>query len=310
MSSVMENTSLNHAGERLRHQMAAVKVSINWFGCRKALSTDQIQQAAIPFDAEGKMLSAGKKILDTSHAAFRGVTKVRGKAIGYWKSLTLPYPEPGIRLLRQASVDSFREEMERFKQELSDAVENLQRHYSELREAARNRLGSLYDPSDYPASIQGLFGIEYEFPSVEPPDYLRRLSPEIYEEECRRVRSRFDEAVTLAEQAFLAELAKLVDHLVERLSGDADGNPKVFRDSAVGNLAEFFQRFRDLNVHSSPELDDLVVRAQRAMRGVTAQALRDRPALQQHVAQQMVSVQASLDQLVTQRPRRNILRRT
>jgi hypothetical protein len=89
-----------------------------------------------------------------------------------------------------------------------------------------------------------------------------------------------------------------------------DGTPKVFRDSAVGNLAEFFQRFRDLNVHSSPELDELVVRAQRAMRGVTAQALRDRPALQQHVSQQMVAVQASLDQMVSQRPRRNILRRS
>ena len=62
--------------------------------------------------------------------------------------------------------------------------------------------------------------------------------------ECRRVQSRFDEAVRLAEEAFVAELAKLVSHLTERLSGSEDGQRKVFRDSMVENLTEFFGRFR------------------------------------------------------------------
>ena len=48
-----------------------------------------------------------------------------------------------------------------------------------------------------------------------------------------------------------------------------DGSPKVFRESAVGNLLDFFQRFRELNAHSSPQLDELVERARRAVRGVT-----------------------------------------
>ena len=45
---------------------------------------------------------------------------------------------------------------------------------------------------------------------VEPPSYLQQLNPQLYEEECRRVQSRFDEAVRLAEEAFTAELAKLL----------------------------------------------------------------------------------------------------
>jgi hypothetical protein len=76
------------------------------------------------------------------------------------------------------------------------------------------------------------------------------------------VQSRFDEAVRLAEEAFTAELAKLVSHLTERLSGTDDGRQKVFRDSAVENLTEFFQRFHDLNVRSSEQLDQLVSQAQ------------------------------------------------
>jgi hypothetical protein len=69
------------------------------------------------------------------------------------------------------------------------------------------------------------------------------------------VRERFESAVELAEQAFATELQRLTAHLAERLTGLHDGQPKVFRDSAVENLREFFERFRRLNIRSSPELD-------------------------------------------------------
>jgi hypothetical protein len=121
------------------------------------------------------------------------------------------------------------------------------------------------------------------------------------------VAARFEEAVQLAEQAFRDEFARLVSHLCERV-GDAGGEGKVFRDSAVNNLAEFFARFRALDVRSSAQLDELVERAQRAVRGVGAQDLRDSGALRQRVAGELSRVQSSLDALLVDRPRRRILR--
>jgi hypothetical protein len=123
------------------------------------------------------------------------------------------------------------------------------------------------------------------------------------------VQQRFDEAVRLAEQAFTEELAKLVSHLTERLSGQDDGRAKIFRDSAVENLNEFFERFRTLNVRSNVQLDQLVADAQRTIRGVEPQALRDDVGLRQHVATEMSRVQSVLDGLLIDRPRRNILRK-
>jgi hypothetical protein len=289
--------------------MAAVRVSISWFGMRKSLTTEQKAEAAEPFNAEGKYLSATKKLLDVSHPAFKAVTAVRGKVIAFWKSMSLPYPEPGIRLIRQSRIDDFAARMQEFQEELAEAVLGLDRRYSELKAAARQRLGSLYNSSDYPESLEGLFSIEYDFPSVEPPDYLQQLNPDLYEEECRRVQTRFNEAVRLAEEAFTAELAKLISHLTERLSGNEDGKPKIFRDSAVENLCEFFQRFRDLNIRSSEQLDNLVSDAQRVIRGVEPQALRDDAGLRQHVATEMSRVASVLDGMLVDRPRRNILRR-
>ena len=60
--------------DRLRGSMAAVKLSFTWLGTRKTLTVEQKNQAADSFGAEGKFLSAGKKLLDTSHPAFKAVT--------------------------------------------------------------------------------------------------------------------------------------------------------------------------------------------------------------------------------------------
>ena len=312
MSTLLDGPSTGQSrspSDRLRSTMAAARLSFTWLGARKSLTSTQKSQAADSFGAEGKYLSAGKKLLDTSHPAFKAVTAIRGRAVAYWKGISLPFPEPGIRLIPQGAIAGFTEKIATFSSELDEAVVELDRQYGQLRSAASDRLGELFDPSDYPPSLIGAFAIEHDYPSVEPPPYLRQLSPDLYRQECQRVRARFEEAVQLTEQAFVDELAKLVEHLTERLSGQADGKPKVFRDSAVTNMTEFFERFRQLNISSNDQLDELVTNTQQIVGGVEPQQLRDSSSLRQNVATQMAVVQASLDQLLVDRPRRNILRR-
>lgn len=308
-ASIPHTTNVPTPAQRLMQSTAAVRLSFTWLGVRKSLNTSQKSQAASSFGAEGKYLSAGKKLLDTAHPAFKAVTAIRGRAVSYWKGVSLPFPEPGIRLLRQDAVESFDERMAEFRSELDEAVDELNRHYDELRYAAQDRLGDLFDASDYPPTLLGMFAIEHDFPSVEPPSYLRQLSPELYAQECQRMQHRFDDAVQLAEQAFVDEITKLVDHLTDRLQGTSDGKPRVFRDSAVTNLTDFFERFRSLNVRSNEQLDQLVQSAQSIVQGVKPDALRSQSGLRQTVASQMAVVQAGLDQLLVDRPRRNIQRR-
>ena len=304
-----EPTAPDAPADRLRATMAACRVQFCWLGTQKSLTPEQRAAAACAFDADGRALSAGKKLLDVAHPAFRAVTAVRGQVESYWRSLTLPFPEPGVRLIRQERVDEFARRMAGHRADLEHAVAALDAHYGELRDAARSRLGTLYNDADYPATLVGLFGVSWDFPSLEPPDYLVALSPAVFEQERQRVAARFEEAVALAEAAFADEFARLVEHLAERLSGAGDdGQPRVFRDSAVGNLREFFERFRELNVRSNPELDALVERARRAVRGADAQELRDRPDLRQRVAAGLSQVRGSLDALLVERPRRRVLR--
>ena len=294
---------------QLRSSMIAVKVVFTWMGVSRTLSKEQKSVAANAFNADGESISASKKLLDSKHPAWSAITKIKGEATKYWKDGSLPFPEPGLRLMGRERVGDFNERMDQFNRELDDAVQALELHYGEMRDAARQRLGSLFDSGDYPSTLIGAFAIEHSFPPTEVPDYLRELSPAVYQRECERVQTQFSNAVEMAEQMFFEQLSELVEHLAERLSADESGKQKTFRDSTLTNLTEFFARFNELSIGSNRELEDLVARTQSVIRGVEPQRLRDSDSLRQQIVTQMAAVQSTLDGLMVDRPRRNILRK-
>ena len=92
MSTLLAEPAARPVGnpvQRLRATTAAVRVSFTWLGTRKTLTPEQKSQAADTFGAEGSFLSAGKKLLDTRHSAFKAVSSVRGRVLSYWKGITL-----------------------------------------------------------------------------------------------------------------------------------------------------------------------------------------------------------------------------
>ena len=301
-------TSHTEAVTRVRSTMAASRLQFTWLGTTKSFTSDQKSLAASAFSAIGNSITAGKKLIDTQHEAYRELTRNNHENVSYWKSVRQAIPQAGFRLLRHDQVEAFNERLTGYRRELEIAARNLDNYFAELKSAARERLGSLYCDDDYPTTLTDAFQVSWEFPAVEPPDYLRELSPALYREQAQRISQRFEQAVEMAEQAFIDELNRLVNHLTERLQDDPEGRPKVFRDSAVANLQEFFQRFRSLNVRSSGELDELVARCEQIVTGVGPASLRDSASLRNQIGSQLSVVQSHLDQLVVERPRRNILR--
>lgn len=294
--------------ERLRRSAAAVRVSMHWWGTHRRLTNEQKEEVSAGYSADARFLTAGKRIIDVRHESYRKLTSIRTLIINFWRSFTLPFTEPGVRLLRQSDIGSFVQNMEGLRGRLADAEAELDSAFDEIKADARRRLGRLFNPRDYPAQVRGLFAVEWDFPSIEPPNYLMRIAPEVYEEERQRVASRFDEAVRLAEQAFASEFARLLAHLTERLGTTETGERRIFRDSAISNLTEFFDRFRHLNIHSNADLDGLVEQAQRLVQGISPQNLRDNDSLRRQINRDMSRVQAEVEGLLVTAPRRRIIR--
>lgn len=152
-SSSLESFSATGAAaaEQVRQNFAACRVKFKWLGTSKTLSPEQKNQAARSFDADGDSISAGKKLIDTRHEAYRALTSIRSQINSFWKTNSLPYPEPGIRLIKQYRIDEINQTLEDYRGQLAQAVEALDEHYAEIKSAARGRLGSLYDEDDYPS---------------------------------------------------------------------------------------------------------------------------------------------------------------
>jgi hypothetical protein len=237
----------------------------------------------------------------------RRLGRIRNQAVGTWRHLSLPYVEGGIRLMPRHLIPEFTRLLTGFREELADGVGELARVYPTLLASARQRLGRYFVESDYPSSVEGLFDLTWEFPQVEPPSFLLAIDSGLYAREARRVAERFDEAVRLAEGAFLEEFGRLVSHLAERLSDDATGK-KIFRDSSLENLREFFDRFRTLNLRGNDQLEELVRSAQALVAGVEPGDLRGSAGLRQRMSRDLTRVAAEAEGLMVSRPRRRILR--
>jgi hypothetical protein len=278
----------DNPAQRLRRIAAAVRVMLHWWGVHRSLTAQQKEEVGLTYAADARLVTAGKRLIDVRHEAYRALTAIRTRLSSFWRGLTLPYTEPGVRLIRQADIEPFVHTMDGFHGELAEKVDELAAVYDDIKADARQRLGRLYNPNDYPQDVRGLFAVEWDFPSVEPPAYLMRLNPDVYRQEQERVSRRFEEAV--------------------RLAPSADGDRKVFRDSAITNLSEFFERFKHLNVGSSVQLDSLVEQAQQLVQGVSPQSLRDDTSLRQQVATRLGQVQAQLDGMLVDAPRRRIIR--
>lgn len=310
--------SLNqNAAETLIADFRATRVSFTCWGVKRALSDDQKSQAADAFGADAGFLSAGKKIIDTKHKAYSAVSKIKSRLAREWHECTLPYPEPGLRLIREQDVVVFNDRLEAGRVELLAAVDDLQGAYLELKCKAQAKLGTLYNASDYPASVIGLFDVAWEFPNVTPPEYLRMLNPKLYEAERQRIVARFDEAVTLAEQAFVGEFEQLVSHLAERLTGtNDDGKPKAFKDSTITNLRDFFEKFSHMSIKSNDQLETLVGQAQALVSGIDPSSIRPesgevtaaQQVLRDHIANNVGKIAEQLNGMMINKPRRRVIR--
>jgi len=208
------------------------------------------------------------------------LANIRNRMLGTWRGLTLPFVEAGVRLIPRQLVGEFESRMSLLKDELASAVDELQQEWPRLKEAAAARLGAFYNPDDYPDNLEELFSVSWSYPETSVPSYLMAIDAGVYRREAARVAEKFEQAVELAEQGFVEEFNKLVSHLTERLT-DSDGERKIFRDSSLESLREFFQRFRQMRLggRAGEQLEELIAEAQGIVAGIIPQDLRDSSSL-------------------------------
>lgn len=294
---------------RLREQTTAVRLRRAVFGNTRTLTREQLDEIADRYQCDRKSLRAKKVLLNRKLDRVHRCYKVVEACIAYWKANTVPYSaaEKGIRLIRRDLVPQFEATMTQLIDDLANAVADADDHYhDEILSEARERLAELYDASDYPSSLVGHWRVDWEYPNVEPPEYLQQLNPELYAAEQRRIQARFAEALQAAEDSIAHEFGKMLAKLAERLTPDEDGKPKTFQKSSLENLQTFFDRFSHLSIGSNAQLDRLVDEAKGLLSGRTSEELRKNGELRETVAEQVENIYSRVSEFIVDRPERGI----
>jgi translation elongation factor EF-G len=210
--------------------------------------------------------------------------------------MSIDYPsEPSIRLIRRELVEEFRAQMDTIRAELEDAVQELNTHFDEIIEEMRVRRGDAFNISDYPPTLLNSFSISYDFPSVECASEIRTLNPQLWLDECSRIRENLDSALYRAEEEYRSSIVSMIEGLTERLTPNPDGSKKKFRSTSVTNISDFIETFRATSIGSTTQMQELVSRFEAIVGDTSADTLRK----SQETAGRLVSALNSLKEEVT-----------
>lgn len=247
----------------LATNFTAVAISFTWFGVRRSLTTEQNEEAAEAFGADGEVLSSFKKLLDTRDPAYKATTGVRSRIRSLWKGMTLPYVEGGIRLLPNQRVDDFNAQMAMLKAELKEKVAELRIRFDDLKLAQKSKLGKLYNEDDYKINWETCFNVEWNYTGINPPDWMKTLRPDLYEKEVARIKDKFEESLLKMEEMYSLEFLKLIRHLSERLNGMridvlADGKKFTISTTDLVTIKGDGNKEREIEAIALAEGDDVL----------------------------------------------------
>lgn len=236
----------------LNHKAMLMTLSISQWTARKH---DKHASSEIEKNHGAKNAGRFNKLLVDADA-LKPIASAANALREYHNKNTLPWTDDGRRLLPSKLFMQYTQDMRKLKDTFNTRVREFVDGYPALVQAARQRLGTLYDPRDYPdvTKIALKFYVSID---PEPVPSASDFRVDVGETEMARVRQEIEDAVRSRQEKAVHDLFGRVREVVgimhERLS-----DPKaVFRDSLVDNVKSLHGLIPALNLTDDPLLIQL-----------------------------------------------------
>lgn len=207
--------------------------------------------------------------------------------------LTLPWQDDGTRLLPTALFMAYSEAMSEIQTKFSDAVTQFVNEYPKLVNDARQRLGTLYRPEDYPVTVAERFGVQIEYTPVPSTDDFRVVASK---DAAQMIRDEVTKSVSatleLRQKEALKECWARVQDTVSRVQERCASAKPVIRESLMESVQELIDLLPALNITQDPELTKIHSELHKLLESPTR--LRSNAGARSRVAQE---AQALLDKM-------------
>jgi len=267
-----------------------VNLSISvWTARKKAHAAENTVTAT--YGADHGAVEVHKNLIDRVY--LEEIRTIAGQARTYHYSATLPWADNGARVLPGCQFSDYVARMAQFQAEFSAAVERFRQSYGEAVSGAAQRLGRLFNPSEYPEFPTDLFGMRVSCqPIPEVSDFRIDMTDAEREFLTAQVSEQNRDAIRGAMLELVGRVRERVAHMAEKL---ADGG--IFRDSLVANVAEICDTAAMLNIIDDPTFDREIAAIRETLAAATPATLRESSDARTRTAAQAAEAVARLDAL-------------
>lgn len=264
-----------------------VNVRINmWLGYRhdKAASQALVAQA----HAEADAARVNKHIIPKE--ALKDIVSAATAVRTHLYTKTMPWKDNGDRLLTRKLHFKFMEEHNDLVANFDSAVDSfLKNAYTQERERAAFRMGTLFNENDYPtvSELRRKFAIALDIDAVTTANDFRVQMDEKAREQVRQsMEAAMQDRVNRALGDVWTRLAEKLGHYAKTMSEE----DKIFRDTTVTNLEEIVDMLPDLNIFGDKQLAQMGEEIREKLIGYTPEQLRKEPGTRAYVAEEAQNI--------------------
>jgi hypothetical protein len=273
-------------------------------GNKKKVST-----ALIETEADKDMLSVTKLIFDSPE--YKKIKNLEQNISGWLSNTCLPsFFKKGFYLVPLSIFELVMENLKAFQKEREELIDEFISNYPYRIEEARDKLGSMFDASNYlpSESIKEKYYWEIKILNFSAPENLENISQALYEEEKKRVSDYWTMAKEQVDVALAESFKELITYMVDKLDCDEDGKPKSFRKTGIKKFEDFLESFNCRNIGENKELEKLIDQAKEIANGsLSAKDLREDQDLRTYVREGLEPIKNSIDQMLIDKPKRKII---
>ena len=194
--------------------------------------------------------------------------------------LTMPWSDLGVRLLPTAMFADYYKEITAAETEFWRLVHDFLQAYTWSQAQAQARLGNLFSSDDYP-SVE-IVAAKFRFRHSQTPipdagDFRLDIGAQAQAALQQQYSDFYTQQVNSAMGDVWQRTYDALSKVSERLdyTGGDSKDKKIFRDSLVENVREMLGLLTKFNVTDDQRMENMRVRLEDAMLGVSADALRE-----------------------------------
>jgi len=164
----------------------------------------------------------------------------------------------------------------------------------------RERLGNLFDPSDYCSALAaaGEFDMGYRYvPIAQTPDILKHLAADTYKADLDRTRKETEKELETFRQGLRVTLLEIVENMRKTLT-KPDGEKRVFGQRFFKRLDEFLDTFGTKNLSDDGALQAVVTQLRQVADGTDISNLKESTDVQIALQESLQDISESMTALM------------